>query len=198
MSGEQVNPLQPRWQRILQCDDDALLWKAIDRKGQFNAAVTKLQPTESEFQQHLERLLDPVGEVMSTDLSDYRISVPVLDNEIEANEIKYLIAKQVKTNKGCGPDGISPGVFKLLPDSWISFLCIFLNVIFVANYPLLWTSARLIMLFKKGSHLDCNNYRGISIINAIANVYDYVLNNWLMLWYRPYREQAGAQPNVDV
>ena len=139
---EQVNPLQPRWKRILQCDDDALLWKAIDWKGQFNAAVTKLQPTESEFQQHLERLLDPVGEVMPTDLSDYRISVPVLDNEIEANEIKYVIAKQVKTNKGCGPDGISPCVFKLLPDSWISFLCIFLNVIFVASCPLLWTSAR--------------------------------------------------------
>ena len=31
-------------------------------------------------------------------------------------------------------------------------------------------------------------------MNAIAKIYDYVLNNRLMLWYKPCREQAGAQP----
>ena len=57
-----------------------------------------------------------------------------------------------------------------------------------------WAPARLIMLFKKGNRLDCDNYRGISVINSAAKVYDYVLNNRLMSWYKPYREQAGAQP----
>ena len=49
------------------------------------------------------------------------------------------------------------------------------------------------MLFKKGLPTDCNNYRGISVINAVSKIYDYVLNNRLMSWYTPCREQAGAQ-----
>ena len=32
------------------------------------------------------------------------------------------------------------------------------------------------------------------MINSGAKVYDYVLNNRLMLWFKPCREQAGAQP----
>ena len=39
----------------------------------------------------------------------------------------------------------------------------------------------------------CGNYRGISIIDCIAKCYDYILNNRLMKWYIPCREQAGGQ-----
>ena len=67
-------------------------------------------------------------------------------------------------------------------------------MVFLYGYPLLWSAAKLIMLFKKGCRMDCNNYHGISIINAVAKIYDYVLNNRLMSWYQPCREQAGAQP----
>lgn len=54
-----------------------------------------------------------------------------------------------------------------------------------------WGPARLIMLFRKGNGLDCGNYR--SVINSAEKVYVYVLNR-LMSWYKPYREQTGAQP----
>ena len=56
-----------------------------------------------------------------------------------------------------------------------------------------WTISKLLMLFKKGSTMDCGNYRGISIIDALAKCYDYLLNNRLTEWYIPCREQAGAQ-----
>ena len=49
------------------------------------------------------------------------------------------------------------------------------------------------MLFKKGARLDCNNYRGISIMDAIAKIYDYILNNKLIQWYKVCREQDGVQ-----
>ena len=68
------------------------------------------------------------------------------------------------------------------------------NVCFFATYPANWMYARLMMLFKKGDKLSCDNYRGISIINAIAKIYDYVLYNRLSEWFKPDREQAGAQP----
>jgi hypothetical protein len=50
------------------------------------------------------------------------------------------------------------------------------------------------MLFKKGNRLSCDNFRGISIIDSIAKIYDYVLYNRLSKWFSPDREQAGAQP----
>ena len=49
------------------------------------------------------------------------------------------------------------------------------------------------MLFKRGNRQDPNNYRGISIINSIAKIFDMVICNRLEQWFKPFREQAGAQ-----
>ena len=42
--------------------------------------------------------------------------------------------------------------------------------------------------------MNCDNYRGISVINCIAKIYNYVLYNRLSKWFTPHKEQAGAQP----
>ena len=95
--------------------------------------------------------------------------------------------------KGIGPDGVHPGAFKWLPQSWMPLLLLFMNLVFIGGYPLCWAVAKLSMLFKKGIQSVCDNYRGISIINCCSKIYDYILNNRLMLWFRPSREQAGGQ-----
>ena len=41
------------------------------------------------------------------------------------------------------------------------------------------------MLFKKGNRMNCDHYRGISIIGTIAKIYDYVLYHRLMKWFNP-------------
>ena len=189
------DPSESRWKRIMECEDDGLLWKAIDWKGQFDPTNTEssISPSETEFRDHLEKLLNPSIDSAPLDLSEYHTRIPVLDASIRIKEVTDVHEKNVKPDKSCGPDGNNPGVFKYLPETWISFICLLLNIVFVAGYPISWTSAKLIMLFKKGCRLDCNNYRGISIINAIAKIYDYVLNNRLLLWYQCCREQAGAQ-----
>ena len=181
-----------RWERIMKCEDDSLMWKAIDWKGQFDPsnANSDVQPSEAEFNEHLQKLLNPSGESVSTNLLGYNISIPVLDKTLEVKVVSD-VEKQVKPDKMCGPDGNNPGVFKSFPDIWISFLCMLFNVVFITGYPVACASAKLIMLFKKGARLDCDNYRGISIMNSVAKIYDYVLNNRLMQWYKPCREQAG-------
>ena len=50
-------------------------------------------------------------------------------------------------------------------------------------------------IFKKGNPQDPGNYRGISLIPAIAKTYDKILTQRLILWYRPHPSQAGAQKN---
>ena len=189
------DPTTTRWERIMNCENHSTLWKAVDWKGQFNPVPfdENSKPSETQFQNHLEKLLNPANETINTDISDYHINIPVLDEKIALKEVSDVLEMQVKSDRGCGPDGNSPGVFKLLTGQWVIFLCYLFNIIFVAGYPLAWTSAKLIMIFKKGLRLDCNNWRGISVINAVSKIYDYVLNNRLMAWYTVCREQAGAQ-----
>ena len=191
-----LDPMLPRWQRILECEDSRTLWQAIDWRGQFSSAPKQEMPTEHEFQQHMEMLLNPPAgeEGNARQMADYEVNIPLLDDPITPAEVRHVIDHQLKPGKGAGPDGVSPGLFKLLPGEWLVFLCTLFNSIFVMGYPMKWTPARLIMLFKKGNPLNCDNYRGISVINSAAKLYDYVLNNRLLAWYKPAREQAGAQP----
>ena len=100
----------------------------------------------------------------------------------------------MKPDKSCGPNGNAPGTLKLLPLAWLLFVLSLINAIFLSGtYPYNWSISKLIMLFKKGLPMDCGNYRGIGIINALAKCYEYMLNNRLTKWYIPCREQAGAQ-----
>ena len=189
------NDQHGRWQRILDSKDDKLLWKAINWKGEYEAPESKEGwPTDSEFKDNLEALLNPIatetlqeGEIVSN------TTVPILDNLITPMELEDVIKRQLKPEKGCGPDGITPGIFELLPAEWITFIATLFCAIFTDRYPESWNFAKLKMLFKKGSKSDCNNYRGISLINSISKLYDYVLCNRLTLWFKPHREQAGAQ-----
>ena len=184
-----------RWQRIIESHDDKLLWQSINWKGEACNKQTA-RPSDEEFKCHLESLLCP-NDAEQLSQNDFMtdVTIPVLDAPIDPNEVAEVIEKQVKPNKNAGPDGLSPGLFKLLPVEWIVTLTTLLNSVFVSGcYPAAWAYARLNMLFKKGCPLCCDNYRGISIINSICKIYDYILCNRLMKWYSPDREQAGAQP----
>ena len=184
-----------RWKRILELQDDKVLWQSINWKGQF-MPKEKLdeRPSDHEFKQHFESFLNPEG-VEEANLGDVDsdVSIPYLDNPITISEVDHVIKYQIKPNKGCGPDGISPGLFKLLPAQWILYLTMLLNIIFSLRYPTDWYLAKLTILFKKGCKKVCDNYRGISVISAMSKIYDYILYNRLKEWFIPDREQAGAQ-----
>ena len=139
--------------------------------------------------------MNPEG-VPELNVSDYQtdVYIPVLDDPIDPNEVSYVIDKQLNANKSPGIDGLSPGLFKRLPLQWILTLTVTLINVFVNGYPAKWAYSRLNMLFKKGDNMNCDNYRGISVINCIAKIYDYVLYNILSKWFTPHKEQAGAQP----
>ena len=65
-----------------------------------------------------------------------------------------MINNQIKPKKSAGLDGVSPGLFKLLPVQWILTLTLLLNNVFVLGYPAKWVYSRLNMLYKKGDSLD--------------------------------------------
>ena len=183
-----------RWQRIMRSSDDKALWKAINWQGSVDEC-TGDSPPDCDFKTHLETITNPENtEELNPNDYNTNVYVPVLDSPIQAHEVSYVIEKQIKPNKSAGIDGICPSLFKYLPIQWILVLTVILNCIFWSGYPVCWTYSRLKMLFKKGSRLSCDNYRGISIIDCMSKVYDYVLYNRLVQWFKPDKEQVGAQP----
>ena len=104
--------------------------------------------------------------------------------------------KGINPDKASDINGISPGIFKLLNTSWLQFILVIFNVIFLS--VIAPTISKLLILFKKGKIGLCDNYRGKSINNdALYRIFDKILYNRLELWYKPTREQCGAQKNRD-
>ena len=60
-------------------------------------------------------------------------------------------------------------------------------------YFLLHICVFFLDVFKKGNRLLPENYRGITVINCVAKLYDKILCRRLQLWFKPDREQAGGQ-----
>lgn len=186
-----------RWERMLQDRDDSRVWKAIDWRGNVTMMSTNAQsrPTDDDFKTHFETILNPIQAVIDIPVIDTDLTIPILDDPITVHEVEQQI-QRMKRDKACGPDGLTPGVFSMLPPHWIlSLVTLFNNVFFSGQYPISWTRAKMCTVFKKGDRLSPNNYRGISVTNSITKLYDMVMCERLYLWFTPFREQAGAQRN---
>ena len=86
------------------------------------------------------------------------VTIPVLDDMIGVPEVEGAI-KKLKADKASGPDGLPPGIFKVLPAQWIVAITTLFNVIFTSScYPSSWRLARLQMIFKRGDPLLPANY----------------------------------------
>ena len=178
---------------FLDSNDHKALWNAINWKGELSKKSPE-SPSNEEFREHLEELCNPEN----TDFVDFTdihtdVDIPLLDRPIDAMEVENVLRRDIKPKKGCGPDRLPPGLLSLLPVSWIVSLAALFNMVFCDRFPHSWAYAKLVMLFKKGRANLCDNYRGISMLNCLAKVYDYVLYRRLILWFTPSREQAGAQ-----
>ena len=182
-----------RWNRILKINDSRQLWKAIDWDGTFETPPDCLnRPSDEEFCAYFTDLLNPPSgyeELVIPQCDNY---VPILDDDIMPDEVEKVILN-LKSDKAAGSDSVPPGLFKHISDEWLYVITFLFNMVFHGAYPLEWALARMFMIYKKGDRLFPSNYRGISIINAIAKIYDMVLNNRFIKWYKPRSEQAGAQ-----
>ena len=146
-------------------------------------------PSDQQFKEFFDKDEDqpPLEDIQSG------INIPILDNPISDVEVCKQI-QDMESDRAGGTDGLPPGVLKLLPTTWLIMLTCLLNKLFLsATYPKAWSIARMVTIFKKGNRLLPENYRGITIINCIAKLYDNILCHRLKLWFRPYREQAGSQ-----
>lgn len=184
-----------RWERLLRDNDDKRVWQAINWKGDLQTDVRSLEvPSDDEFKAFFEGELRPANiNNVEVGFEDAGVNIPLLDDPITPQELEKQVT-HLKPDKACGPDGIPPGVFKILPPIWLICITTLFNCIFsTGSYPDSWTKAKFFTIFKRGDRKDPGNYRGINVLNSIAKLYDMVLCCRLEQWFKPYREQAGAQ-----
>ena len=104
-----------RWERLLDDDDDSRVWRAIDWRGNFENDFKNIcRPSDEEFKAHFESILNQPSTANFQVPGDTNVTIPILDDPISPGEVNAQIEK-IKPNKACGPDGLSPGIFSLLP-----------------------------------------------------------------------------------
>ena len=181
-----------RWKKIIQKNDSRMIWKAIGWNGDVIHEDEGIQPSENEFKAHFEKLLNDERNTNDEHSEINEVTIPILDDPIELIEVEKAISSG-KQNKAY--IGVAPGFLKLLPYNWIMFLVMLLNNVFFNLYPKKWCLSKLIVIFKKGCRLLCGNYRGISITDTLAKLYDKIIANRLLLWMNIDKNQAGGLEN---
>ena len=180
----------PRWKRLMDRNDPRLIWKAINWRGEINDKDIET-PNDEQFGSHFNNLLNLNSDTHPEPIINNAPYIPVLDDPFSVQEIDTVI-KDMKTGKSY--TGICPGLLGRLPTTWILFLLTLFNSIFLQlSYPAQWMYSKLVVIFKSGDRMSCENYRGISIMDTLAKVYDKLLLNRLSLWAIIDKCQAGAQ-----
>ncbi len=184
-----------RWERLVNDSNDKRVWAAIDWRGEYienrNAEV---RPSSEDFRAYYDEVYNPEGSTApDPNQCQSDVFIPVLDEPVEVGEVITQM-NNMKPNKSCGPDGVSPGVVKYLPGQWILALTeMFNSILASATYPSSWRLARMFNIYKKGYRKEASNYRGINVINSVAKLFDSILSSPLNNWFAPSREQAGSQ-----
>ena len=112
-----VNDTLGRWERLVDSNNDLEIWRAIDWKGEYESTHrSDIKPSDEDFKKFFESNLNPpTNPRFDPNMFTFDISIPVLDEPITSLEVKQQ-AKMLKPDKASGPDGLSSGILKMLPD----------------------------------------------------------------------------------
>ena len=110
-------------------------------------------------------------------------SISLYDIALNKDLLKSSL-KGLKPCKASGPDDISSRELRLIGDAFLDcFMPLAQRSILECKFPSQWKQAQVKCLHKKGSTLDCGNYRPISLLSIpgklLENVVSQQLDNFL-------------------
>ncbi len=120
---------------------------------------------------------------------------PDLDEVIHISEIKKAV-KNLKYNKAVGLDELSNEMIKCSIDVYANLFTRFFNsILSIETVPESWGHGYIVPLFKSGSVLEPNNYRGITISSCLSKVFISIMHDRLFTFLEDNsimcREQIG-------
>jgi len=174
---------QESWEKFIsQVENDlhgrqTFAYKAIKQMNKTEKDTAHLEVIdEQKWIQHYEKLWYNPNSPVEEDLEEH---TPYGIDYITMEELMNAI-KTSKNRKATGADQINMELLKY------GGLLLHLRILHLINQcwleskiPATWQTAQIISLFKKGDRNNCENYRGISLLNAIYKIYSRVINNRL-------------------
>ena len=78
----------------------------------------------------------------------------------------------MKYNKAPGLDRLPPELFKMFNQELVGFLTSLYNIVYSSGiYPKCWSLGCIVPIYKKGDESDTANYRGITLLPIIGNIF---------------------------
>ena len=140
-----------------------------DRDGKLLTEQTEVM---DRWREHFEGLFeeDERSEQRSPVLSE------VDDTGISEEEVRRAVSR-LKGGKAPGVCGIGPEMLKAGGEVIIHWLVSLFNLVWEkGEAPRDWRDATIVPIHKKGSRMECTNYRGISLMSVVGKVFARVLN----------------------
>ena len=106
---------------------------------------------------------------------------PSIDKiEFSVNEV-YTYLKKLKNTCSSGPDKLPPIFFKYLASVLAGPITeLYINIFSSGSLPVIWKTAIVTPIFKKGSSSSVANYRPISLTCVLRKGFEYVIKNQLV------------------
>lgn len=125
-----------------------------------------------------------------------------LNDPFTEQEVTTAIHK-LKVGKTPGPDGLAVEFFKNTCNESTNLLTQIFNAIFDTGiFPKIWGQSIICPIHKQGSRDDPNNYRAISLINAMSKIFASAMNTRLTKWANDYdiidESQAGFRQGYST
>ena len=128
---------------------------------------------------------------------EFLIPLPGDDNNslcapLSEEEIAIALS-QTKSGEAPGPDGISVEILKVGGSAFIQWLETVADQVWEDEVVLTdWHKQLIIPLHKKGNRSECDNYRGIALLNTPSKVLCRALLNCLKHLVRPFSERVSV------
>ena len=183
------------------CKNVKLYWKMLAGKNRSNAPCPI---STGEWYNHFMHLANPDGDFFVADAdisrevrllieSDFVDLFQELNIPISTDEIINAI-KDLKNGKCGGDDLLINELFIHGRDVLCPYMLHIFNFIFDSGiFPDMWRDGPLSPLYKRGNRLNPDNYRGITLLSVLGNLFTRVLNNRLESWAENYRIYSRAQ-----
>jgi hypothetical protein len=109
------------------------------------------------------------------DFNNLDCSFEELNKVIEISEVKAAV-ESLKRDKAIGNDCLMNEYFIECIDILAAHLCDIFNNIFDSGYfPESWTEGIIIPVHKKGDTSNVNNYRGITLVSCLSNLFTTII-----------------------
>ena len=178
------------YKSILESRDDKKLWALIDWSGNIRPSEPKTHPSIGEMTAHFQMLYEPLVDDGKLGNLTTNVYIPITDDQIQMDEVQ----KGCKQMKKGGFDFSITALYLIM--SCISPVILhLLNLIFFTGFPLKLCTSLLTAIPKSGNYLLPTNFRGIQMQPLMANLYDRIITNRLLMWVKinqnkpPFRKE---------